>query len=61
MVAAVEPLLWSAKDSAKALAICEKTLWRMTKAGKIPCVRIGAAVRYCPKELAAWIESQKTF
>ena len=56
----VEPLLWSAPESAKALAISAKTLWRMTKDGQIPSVRIGRAVRYSPKDIAAWVDSQRS-
>ena len=31
---------------------------QMTNAGKIPCVRLGRAVRYSPDDLKEWIEAQ---
>jgi len=51
----VPRLLVSPREAAKALAVCEKTLWSLTKRGEIPAVRIGRAVRYSMDELQAWI------
>ena len=54
------PLLLNARDAAKALGICERTLWSLTEPrGGIPCVRFGRAVRYAPHDLQAWIDRQK--
>jgi len=40
-------LLWTVREAAKALGVCEKTLWTMTKNGETPSVRIGKrGVRY---------------
>ncbi|MFC1782009.1 helix-turn-helix domain-containing protein [Planctomycetota bacterium] len=55
----IEPLLLSAKDTAKALSISERTLWTYTKNGEIPCVRLGDRVLYDPQDLRAWIELKK--
>jgi excisionase family DNA binding protein len=55
----VGPLLLSAREAAKALSVCEKTLWTLTQRGDIRVVRIGRAVRYDPRDLRAWIESAK--
>ncbi|MCL4190694.1 MAG: helix-turn-helix domain-containing protein [Thermoguttaceae bacterium] len=53
-------LLLSAREAAKAMAVCEKTLWSNTQPrGTIPCVRIGARVLYAVDDLRAWIEEQK--
>jgi len=52
-------LLVTAREAAKMLSICEKTLWTLTKNGQIPSVRIGAAVRYDPRDLTRWIDSAK--
>ena len=54
-----EPKLLTARDAAKALAVCEKTLWALTDRGEIPVVRIGRSVRYDPQDLSRWIEWQK--
>jgi excisionase family DNA binding protein len=53
-------LLLKPREAARALAISERTLWELTKRGKIPHVRIGRAVRYAPADLEAWIESRKS-
>jgi excisionase family DNA binding protein len=52
--------LLTARDAAKVLGCCEKTLWTLTQSGEIPCVRIGRAVRYDPADLYRWIESAKS-
>jgi predicted DNA-binding transcriptional regulator AlpA len=54
-----DSLLWTSRQAAKALAICERKLWELTKAGAIPCVRIGRAVRYDPVDIRRWIDAQK--
>jgi excisionase family DNA binding protein len=54
------PMLLTAKEAARSLSVCEKTLWSLTHPrGPIPAVRIGRAVRYSPEDLRGWIESQK--
>jgi excisionase family DNA binding protein len=55
----VQPMLVSARDAAKLLAISERTLWSLTAAGEIPVVRIGRSVRYDPRDLQTWIERSK--
>jgi excisionase family DNA binding protein len=62
MVAKAEPLrlLLRPKEAAAALAVCEKTLWTLTKTGRLPCVRAGRAVRYGVDDLRAWIDSNKS-
>ncbi len=54
-----EPLLWNARDAAKALGISDRTLWTMTKNGTIPHVPIGHRVLYDPEDLRAWINRNK--
>jgi excisionase family DNA binding protein len=55
----VERLLLRPREAAKALGICERTLWDMTSKRELPRVRIGRAVRYDPRDLQAWINAQK--
>lgn len=58
---ATEPeLLVSPPRAAKMLDVCEKTLWSMADRGEIPRVLIGRAVRYDPRDLAAWVAANKT-
>lgn len=51
-------LLLSAREAAKALSVCEKTLWSMTKRGELPVVRIGRSVRYSIDDLKNWIQKK---
>ena len=53
------PLLLTTRQAAKALAICERSLWTMTQSGTIPCIRLGRSVRYDPGDLRRWIDQQK--
>ena len=52
--------LFTSSETAEVLAISTTKLAEMTKAGEIPCVRIGRAVRYDRKDLTALIEKSKT-
>ena len=51
-------LLLSPREAAKALSVCEKTLWTLTQKGEIPVMRMGRAVRYPLDRLKEWIEKQ---
>ncbi|MGH7129568.1 MAG: helix-turn-helix domain-containing protein [Planctomycetaceae bacterium] len=55
----VEPLLLTAREAARALAISPRTLWTVTNRGEIRPVRIGRAVRYDVRDLIEWIDEQK--
>ena len=59
-IAKIASLLWTCREAATALHVSERTLWALTKEGKIPCVRIGRAVRYDPEDIKRWIEKTKT-
>lgn len=52
-------LLWDVHATAKALNIGQRTLARLTRAGDIPCVRIGRRVLFDPRDLPVWIERRK--
>ena len=53
-------LLLSTREAARALSIFEKTLYNHTQPrGDLPCVRIGAAVRYAITDLEHWIVRRK--
>jgi len=49
-------LLLTASEAAQALAISERSLWTLTKGGRVRCVRLGRAVRYAPADLADFID-----
>ncbi|HUU94501.1 MAG TPA: helix-turn-helix domain-containing protein [Phycisphaerae bacterium] len=57
--AALTVQLLTPRQAAKALAISERTLWKFTKRGEVPVVRIGRAVRYDQADLQAWIQRRK--
>ena len=56
---AAAPLLLSVRDTARALAVCQKTIWQLTKDGKLPAVKIGRATRYDVADVRAFIEAAK--
>jgi excisionase family DNA binding protein len=52
----MEPLILTADEAAKLLSVSPRTLHTMTKAGSIPCVRIGkSGVRYSREDLARFV------
>ncbi len=51
-------LLIDAKAAAAMLALGVRTLWTYTNCRAIPSRKIGRAVRYCPDEVRAWIDSR---
>ena len=53
------PLLLTCREAAAALQVCEKTLWTLTRDGKLPAVRIGRSVRYSVDDLRRFIEASK--
>lgn len=52
--------LRDSKVSAAVLGISTRALWTLTKQGRIPCVRIGRAVRYDPADLRRFIDASKS-
>jgi hypothetical protein len=54
-----EKLLLKPSEAAGVLKICPRTLWQLTREGRLPCVRIYRSVRYDPKDIAKFIENQK--
>ena len=54
----LEPLLLKPEEAAKSLAISPSLLWKLTRAGKIPSVRIQRCLRYSPQALQNWVAAQ---
>jgi excisionase family DNA binding protein len=48
-------LLVRPDEAAKLLAVSPRTLWSLTHAGVVPCVRLGKSVRYSMDTLRAII------
>jgi len=52
--------LLTSSEVANILAVSERTLWKLTKAGDIPCVHIGRSVRYDSRSLDLWIRARES-
>ena len=60
VVPSVPPLLLTAREAAQALRVSERTLFSLTKAGKVRCIRPTAwSVRYAVADLEKFIEQQR--
>lgn len=60
LTSAPAPLLLTTRQAAAALAISERTLFRLVKTGMIPAVHLSAALRFDPRDLAALIDRLKS-
>jgi excisionase family DNA binding protein len=45
-------------EVAKMLGVTPQHIYKMAKAGLIPCFHVKGAVRFCPSEVAAWIRKE---
>ena len=52
-------LLLTPKQAAELLSLSPRKLWELTAIGEIPRLKIGAAVRYDPRDLTAFIDRTK--
>jgi predicted DNA-binding transcriptional regulator AlpA len=53
-----QPLLLTARDLARDLAVSLSTIWRMDAAGKLPkSVRVSGSVRWRRNEIIRWCEA----
>lgn len=48
--------LWTAHDVARYMSASLVWVRRATAAGRLPCIRIGAMVRYDPETIRAWVK-----
>ncbi len=53
-----EPL-WKVQDVALFLSMSTSWVYKEAEAGRLPCVRIGAALRFRPEEIRAFLERQR--
>ncbi len=49
------PLLINTTQAAKTLGISPRSLWTLTRAGTIPCIKIGRRVMYSKRGLQDWV------
>jgi excisionase family DNA binding protein len=52
-------LLVRPDEAAKLLAVSPRTLWSLTHAGVVPCVRLGKSVRYSMDTLRAIVAQRE--
>jgi excisionase family DNA binding protein len=43
------------EEAARFLRVSERTLWELSRQGKLECVRVGRSVRYSREALAAFV------
>ena len=46
------------REAARALGVCERTLWAWTQRGDVPHVRRGKTILYPTAALARWLDEQ---
>lgn len=51
-----EPLALRPREAAQALGVSERTLWTLTREGKIPVKRIGRVTLYPVHRLREWLD-----
>jgi len=54
----MEKLTYSVKEASECLGICERSLWTLTKQGKIPSIKIGKRVLYSREMLRKFVEGE---
>lgn len=54
--APLEPL-WKVSDVAAFLSLSTSWVYKEAETGRLPCVRIGAALRFHPEEIRTFLES----
>jgi len=56
----VPVMLVDRKTAARALGVCEKTIYLLSVRGELPVVKIGArGLRYDVRDLRRWIDAHK--
>lgn len=50
--------LWEADQLSDILAISRKHIYKLAKSGRIPCLRMGGAIRFDPEATAQWLEKR---
>lgn len=54
---ATEPL-WTVADVAQFLSLSRQWVYKHAELGTIPCIRLGAALRFQPAAIRAYVEQQ---
>jgi excisionase family DNA binding protein len=51
--------LMNIREAAEALAVHPETLRRMTRAGRIPFIRVGSRLKFVPSDLSEFIRRRR--
>lgn len=52
--------LWDVKDIARVLKASTSWVYKAAERGELPCIRIGAMLRFEPAAIRAWLASHKS-
>ena len=55
----ISDVLWKVGDVARYLAMSESWIYKEAEAGRLPCVRFGAALRFSSRAIKQHVESLK--
>jgi predicted DNA-binding transcriptional regulator AlpA len=51
--------LWTVRDVAAFLAVSPSWVYQASAGGTLPCVRLGAALRFDPDGIRAWVRGER--
>jgi hypothetical protein len=54
-----QAMLWDLAEAARALRVSKSLLWQKSRAGAVPCVRIGRRLLFDPVDLRRLIDANK--
>ena len=56
MIAPAPEPLWKVADVARFLSMSDSWVYKEAEAGRLPCLRLGAALRFRPEAIRRWLE-----
>lgn len=56
MIASSPEPLWKVSDVARFLSMSGSWVYKEAEAGRLPCLRLGAALRFRPEVIRRWLE-----
>lgn len=55
-----DEMLWTAREVAKHLRASVSWVYKAAERGELPCIRLGAMLRFDPAAIRAWLGSRAT-
>jgi excisionase family DNA binding protein len=55
-----DDVLWTVKDIARVLKSSVSWVYKAAERGELPCLRIGAMLRFEPATIRAWLEAKRS-